>query len=242
MAADITNPIIEVFGVDQVPPYINAGGLVPKTTGALGRASFDLGFPASTMTDPTLGGVPMAGPDMNAVLQMLSQYCVALQTGMPIGYNAAVSTAIGGYGLGAVLVKASGIGFWISLVASNVTDPDTGGAGWTSLQPDPTGVLQLAQTPGTFNNYNPAGFNAEIGYLDITPTAGDVILTGIEAPPDDQYLLVTNLSSSHNVQLNRLDGGSLAQNQMRLPGNITLVANNAQCLRYSTDLSLWVQS
>lgn len=241
MPAAIANPIIEIFAVDQVPPYINAGGLVPKTTGALGRASFDLGFPQATMSDPTLGGVPMAGPDMNAILQMLSQYAAAAQIGMPIGYNAAVQTAIGGYSLGAVLAKASGSGFWQSLVNTNMTDPDTGGANWTSLQPDPIGVLPLAVAPGTYNNYSPAGFSAQTGYLDLSPT-GAVILTGIAAPPDDQYLLVTNLSGSNTLTLNALDAGSLAQNRMRLPGNIALVPNNSVCLRYSVTLQLWVQS
>lgn len=241
MPAVIANPITEVFAAAQVPPFINTGGLVPKTTAALGKASFDLGFPASTMTDPTLGGVPMSGPDMNAILQMLSQYSAAAQVGQPIGYSAAVSTLIGGYGVGAVLAKASGIGFWISLVAANVTDPDTGGAGWTSLQPDPTGVLQLAVAPATYNDYAPTGFNAETGYLDLSPT-GSVIITGIQAPPDDQYLLVTNLSSSHSLTLNALDAGSLAQNRMRLPGNVGLAPNNSICLRYSTQLLLWVQS
>jgi hypothetical protein len=241
MPAPIANPIIEVWGVDQVPPYINAGGLIPKTTAGLGLASFDLGFPEATMTDPTLGGVPMSGADMNAALQMLSQYCAAAQIGQPIGYNAAVQTAIGGYGVGAVLAKATGIGFWLSLVANNMTDPDTGGAGWTSLQPDPTLVLQLAVAPATYNDYSPTGFNAEVGYLDLSPT-GSVIITGIAAPPDDQYLLVTNLSSSHSLTLNALDAGSLAQNRLRLPGNVSLVPNNSICLRYSTQLSLWVQS
>lgn len=241
MPAAIINPITEVWGADQVPPYINAGGLVPKSASGLGLASFDLGFPAATMTDPTLGGVPMAGPDMNAALQMLSQYCAAAQAGQPIGYNATVQTLIGGYGVGAVLAKATGIGFWLSLVAANMTDPDTGGAGWTSLQPDPTGLIQLAVAAGTYNDYSPTGYGPETGYLDLSPT-GSVIITGIAAPPDDQYLLVTNLSSSNTLQLDSLNTGSLAQNRMRLPGNVVLAPNNSLCLRYSTQLSLWVQS
>lgn len=233
-----TTKIVEAFGASQVAPYIR---VIPQAPGGLGLASFDLGFPAATMTDPTLGGVPMSGPDMNGILNAISAYAAALQAGQFPAYDAAVSTAISGYELGAILMKADGSGLWLSLVSGNVTDPDTGGAGWTSLQPDPINVLQLAVVPGTYNNYSPAGFNAETGYLDLSPT-GAVIITGIAAPPTDQYLLVTNLSSSNALTLNKLDAGSLAQNRMRLPGNIGLAPNNSICLRYSTQLSLWVQS
>lgn len=233
-----TTKIIEAFGASQISPYIRA---IPKTASGLGLASFDLGFPAATMTDPTLGGVPMSGPDMNGILNAISAYAAALQAGQFVAYDSGVSTAIGGYALGALLMKADGSGLWLSLVNDNVTDPDTGGAGWTSLQPDPIGVVQLAVATGTYNNYSPTGFSAETGYLDLSPT-GAVILTGIAAPPTDQYLLVTNLSSSNALTLNKLDAGSLAQNRMRLPGNIGLAPNNSICLRYSTQLSLWVQS
>lgn len=233
-----TTKIIEAFGASQVAPYIRA---IPKTASGLGLASFDLGFPAATMTDPTLGGVPMSGPDMNGILNAVSAYAAAIQAGQFPVYDAAVSTAIGGYALGALLAKFDGTGFWLSLVNDNVTDPETGGAGWTSLQPDPIGVVQLAVAPGTYNNYSPTGFSAESGYLDLSPT-GAVIITGIAAPPTDQYLLVTNLSGSNALTLNALDTGSLAQNRLRLPGNIGLAPNNSICLRYSTQLSLWVQS
>ena len=233
-----TTKIIEAFGASQVAPYIRA---IPKTASGLGLASFDLGFPAATMTDPTLGGVPMSGPDMNGILNAISAYAAALQCGQFQPYDAGVSAAIGGYALGALLMKADGSGLWLSLVTDNVTDPDTGGAGWTALQPDPIGVLQLAVTAGTYNDYSPVGFSADTGYLDLSPT-GAVIITGIAAPPTDQYLLVTNLSGTNALTLNKLDVGSLAQNRLRLPGNIGLAPNNSICLRYSTQLSLWVQS
>jgi hypothetical protein len=54
--------------------------------------------------------------------------------GLPI-HDAAYSTAIGGYPNGAILVRADGTGFWRSTADNNLTDPDTGGAGWRNLMP-----------------------------------------------------------------------------------------------------------
>ncbi len=235
--------IREFFGASADPstitlpvPDVSPGAPAPN------RASFDTAFPAICFQPITSGGKPPSGKDFNGVFYMLSQYALAMQAGQSmVGYDAATSTAIGGYPVNALLKKAVGAGFWLCIVDANTSDPDTGGAGWSALTPDPTGVLQLAVATGTYNNYTPAGFDATVGYLDITPT-GSVVLTGIEAGEDGQYLVVTNLSGTQSLILNSLDAGSLAQNRMRLPGNISLVPNNGLCLRYSKQLALWVQS
>lgn len=239
----ITYPITEFFGASVDPtlitlPVPNASPGAP----APNRASFDTAFPAICFQPVTSGGKPPSGKDFNGILYMLSQYALTVQGGQAIvGYDADTATAIGGYAVNALLKKAVGAGYWLCIQDSNITDPDTGGAGWSALTPDPTGVLQLAVAAGTYNNYNPSGFDATVGYLDITPS-GSVVITGIEAGDDGQYLVVTNLSGTHTLILNSLDAGSLAQNRMRLPGNLSLVPNNGVCLRYSKTLSLWVQS
>lgn len=239
----ITYKITELFGQSVDPtlitlpvPNVSPGAPAPN------RASFDTGFPAICFQPITSGGKPPSGKDINGVYYMLSQYALAQQAGQAIlPYDATTQTAIGGYAINALLAKAAGPGYWLNLTAGNMTDPDTGGAGWSSLTPDPTVVLQLAVAAGTYNNYNPAGFSGSVGFLDVTPT-GAVILTGINAGSDGQYLVVTNLSGSQTLTLNSLDAGSLAQNRLRLPGNLTLAANNSICLRYSAQLGLWVQS
>jgi hypothetical protein len=238
----ITYKITEFFGKSADPttitlPVPNASPGPP----APNRASFDTGFPAINFQPITAGGQPPSGKDFNGVLYMLSQYALSMQGGQAIvQYDAATAAAIGGYPVNALLAKESGFGYWLSIVDANMTDPDGGGsAGWSSLTPDPVKDLQLALATGTYNNYDPVGFDGSVGFLDISP-AGSVIITGIEAGEDGQYLIVTNLSGSQTVQLNSLDGGSLAQNQMRLPGNIVLVQNNGVCLRYSASLGLWV--
>jgi hypothetical protein len=241
----ITYKITKVFGASADPttitlpvPNVSPGSPAPN------RASFDTAFPAICFKPITSGGQPPSGKDFNGVFFMLSQYALSMQGGQSIvGYDAATQTAIGGYAENALLAKASGFGYWLNLVAGNMTDPDDPltSVGWSALTPDPTGVLQLAEPGGTYNNFDPPGFDGSVGFLDITPS-GDIIITGIAAGGDGQYLVVTNLSGTHTVTLNSLDAGSLAQNQMRLPGNIVLVPNNGVCLRYSLKLALWVLS
>jgi hypothetical protein len=239
----ITYKITELFGNAVDPtlitlpvPNVSPGPANPN------RASFDTAFPAICFQPLTSGGKPPSGKDINGIYYMLSQYALSMQAGQAIVmYDAATVTAIGGYAVNALLAKASGFGYWLNFTPGNTTDPDTGGAGWSSLTPDPVKDLQLALAAGTYNDYTPSGFDGSVGFLDISPT-GTVIITGIDAGEDGQYLIVTNLSGSQTVQLNSLDGGSLAQNQLRLPGNLVLVQNNGVCLRYSASLGLWVLS
>lgn len=237
----ITYKITEFFGKSADPttitlPVPNASPGAPSPN----RASFDTGFPSINFQPITAGGQPPSGKDFNGVLFMLSQYAYSMQGGQSIvTHDAATQAAIGGYPINALLAKEGGFGYWLSIVDANASDPDTGGAGWSSLTPDPVVVLQLAVAAGTYNDYSPAGFDGTVGFLDITPT-GAVVITGLAAGQDGQYLIVTCLSGSNTVKLNSLDGGSLAPNRMRLPGNIVLVQNNGVCLRYSKTLGLWV--
>lgn len=55
-----------------------------------------------------------------------------MQAGGHPTYSAELSTAIGGYPLGAMLAKVSGFGFWRNITANNTTNPDSGGSGWIS--------------------------------------------------------------------------------------------------------------
>jgi hypothetical protein len=119
-----------------VPQPFAAGGsknVIPNTTADIQRASFALGFPPATMQPIDAGGVPMLGPDMNGILYDICAWLFALQGGQLKPYDAAVSTAITGYALGAIVLMADGAGYWLSTTAGNTTDPDAGGAGWQPL-------------------------------------------------------------------------------------------------------------
>lgn len=111
-----TNPI----------PVPSQEGITP------GAASLTDGFPPLCATPIASGGIPPSKADMNGILFQMSAIDVWESAGAGFPYDAAFSSAIGGYPKGARVLKASGSAYWISTVDNNVTDPDTGGAGWAS--------------------------------------------------------------------------------------------------------------
>lgn len=70
---------------------------------------------------------------MNGALFALSSIDNWISAGGVFLYNFVFSAAIGGYPKGAILQQHSGGGLWMSMVDNNVTDPDTGGAGWIPI-------------------------------------------------------------------------------------------------------------
>jgi hypothetical protein len=121
--------IVEPFGKNAGGSFIQ--NPIPLTTSSPGRASFDQGFPALTMTPEVAGGVPPYGQDVNGILYMVTAHIAALQAGQPYLYSATLSTAMGGYAVGTILGMADGTGLWINQTSGNTTDPDGGSAaGW----------------------------------------------------------------------------------------------------------------
>ena len=106
---------------------------VPSQTGITpGAASLTDGFPPLCATPVASGGIPPSKADMNGILYQMSAVDVWMCAGGGFPYNSAFSSAIGGYPNGARVLMARGNGYWVSTVDNNVTDPDTGGAGWAS--------------------------------------------------------------------------------------------------------------
>jgi hypothetical protein len=128
MGISVTNLIRKVFGYDAGAPYIQDP--IPDTTVTPGRASFEQGFPPSSMTAKVAGGIPPFGQDMNGILAMITNNLAGLNAGQINVYDATFASDIGGYAKGAILGMADGTGWWINLTASNTTDPDASGAGW----------------------------------------------------------------------------------------------------------------
>ena len=115
-AGSKTNPI-------PVPSQV---GITP------GAASWTTGFPPLCDTPLLSGGIPPSMQDMNGGLYQMSAVDVWMCAGGGFPYNSAFSASIGGYPKGARVLMASGNGYWVSTTDNNVTDPDTGGAGWAS--------------------------------------------------------------------------------------------------------------
>lgn len=121
-----------------------------------GRASYTDGFPPLTRTPLAAGGKPPFGTDMNGILNAVTAVQQWQSAGGLFVYDSAFSTSIGGYPKGAVLASSDRNTIWRSTVENNLSNPDTGGAGWTN--PSAGRLLNIAvftssgvytPTPGT---------------------------------------------------------------------------------------------
>ena len=96
-----------------------------------GAASDTDGFVPLNFLVPSAGGIPPDGRDFNGLFNQITGWSQWQAAAAPVYYDAAFSTAIGGYPHGALL-NAVGVdtGYWFSTVDNNTSDPDTGGANW----------------------------------------------------------------------------------------------------------------
>lgn len=118
-----------------VLPFANAGqkNTIPvpsQISSTPGAASYTDGFPPLTMEAVSAGGVPPSGLDFNGLLFAMSATDVWDNAGGGYLYDSAFAATIGGYPQGARVLQASGLGYWLSIVDNNTSNPDTGGAGW----------------------------------------------------------------------------------------------------------------
>lgn len=162
---------------------------IPVTPGA---ASYTDGFPPLCALDPSDGGVGPSKADMNGALFALSSIDQWISAGGTFPYNADVSTAIGGYPKGAILLNASGTGLWLSLVDDNTSDPDTGGGGWininagtvlrmcSSVYASAQQTLVVGNTKVIFDTveFDPAGLWNAANHRFVATVAGNYRVTG----------------------------------------------------------------
>lgn len=206
-------------------PFANSGAKntvpvpsqIPITAGA---ASYTDGFPPLTMTPVTSGGIPPSGLDMNGVLNEISAPGVWYCAGAGFPYDAAFSSAVGGYPKGSRVLAASGAGYWFSTTDNNVTDPDTGGAGWklqgVSAASSVYASAQQTVTPGSFPGAAKVLFNT-VEFDDgiwnsgtqrfVAPYAGRYRISG-------SILLLTN---GQNLATLIYHNGSLAKQCFEAP-------------------------
>lgn len=199
-----------------------------------GAASLNDGFPPLNMRDPTLGGVPPFGIDQNGIAFILSAWAAYLAAGQLPLYDAALQTAMGGYAIGSVLAQAANpYETWTSFVDANVTDPDTGGAGWISSIPL---HASSAPTAGTHAD-NPIPGPSDY-FLDYDTTAGNVTLNGFVAVRDGQRITGSNTGAGLLV-VGYLAG--TAGNQIRANGpSLTVLQDDSFSIQFSAAIGAWV--
>ncbi len=108
-------------------PFANSGAknTIPTPATGTGKASFTEGFPAVTMMPIVAGGIPPEGKDFNGILYDITTHTVWVNAGGQYQFDAALSTAIGGYPKGMVLQNNAGTGASVSAVDNNTTDFNT---------------------------------------------------------------------------------------------------------------------
>jgi hypothetical protein len=107
---------------------ILAGSQIGITAGA---ASLNDGFPVQTSLPVGAGGTPPSIQDFNGIFNGVTAWNQWQQAGGAIVYDSTFQTAVSGYPNRAVVASATTPGlYWRSTTDGNVTNPDTGGAGW----------------------------------------------------------------------------------------------------------------
>lgn len=124
---------------------------IPSAATGTQRASLEEGFPEITSKPISEGGIPPEREDFNGAMNLNSQFYFAFQNGWWPTFDADVSTAIGGYPLGAVLWWFPTTGNYAhmavplkSLVANNTYNFNTNssyvGVYWQPLYKDPNAL------------------------------------------------------------------------------------------------------
>ncbi len=232
--------IVKPFGATAVPPYITA--VIPVAAPITpGLASYDTGFPPLNMMDPSSGGIPPSGADMNGILYALSAWCAALQAGQLAIYDATAATAFGGYKVGAMLRSASTAGlYWFNTLDGNTADPDVTPTNWIGWRPTGGNYLAVTAAAGVTNNVAPTGFNGSTLTMDVDPSAGDATWTGLLAGSEGQRLVMTNVNATYSLTLVAASGSSTAANRFRCVSDILLLPGLTIQAQYSVGAGKWI--
>lgn len=136
-------------------PFASSGtkNTIPTAATGTGKASFTEGFPAVTMLPLTAGGIPPEGKDFNGILYDITSHTIWVNAGGQYQFDAALSTAIGGYPAGMVLQSNDGMAAYVSAVTNNTTDfnttPSSIGSLWLPYSGASFSSISLATTGGT---------------------------------------------------------------------------------------------
>lgn len=130
LPAKIKTPFAST-GAKNTIPELATGGTI-----ADGLAAMDSGFPSTTLTPRSAGGVPPHGEDFNGILYTMSAKLQASDAGAKYPFDATFSTSIGGYPNGAAVMSSDLAGEWLNTTDANSTNPEgtaTTSTGWVPL-------------------------------------------------------------------------------------------------------------
>jgi hypothetical protein len=176
-------------GTKNAIPTASQIGITP------GAASLTDGFPPLTFTPIAAGGIPPAGADFNGILNMITAVQQWQSAGGIFKYDAAFSTAIGGYPKGSVLLSDNGVTQWLSLADNNTTNPDgSSSADWGILA-----AYGIAAVTGLTNanvTLTPAQYGCPVITLAGTLTGNIQIIFPASIP---RRLVANNTTGNYTV-------------------------------------------
>lgn len=175
-------------------PFASSAGAgfirsIPQTpTGTPGQASLQQGFPPENFNPVAAGGVPPFGQDFNGILNQSTAWNQWQAAGVAVPpYDATFQTAVGGYPNTALVSSlASANLIYMSIVDSNLTNPDAGGAGWIVFW------RQLVQNTTLYvNTATGSDFNNGLTLATAKKTIGAALLTAWTFGPSTQGFGIT---------------------------------------------------
>ena len=193
-----------------ITPWAESGlknEIPPASNNTSGRAGFDQGFPPVTMTPPEVGGLPPQGQDFNGIFYQITEIIRYIQAGGQPFFSAALSSVIGGYPKGCVILGADAVTLWQNQVDSNTNDPNSTPTGWVKIN----GALMqsdLVLQPITkIASYNSA--NATQAWKDSVTSFGYVYFSGFSSALDT-YNIVGDDPALHGTTVYVDDNVNLA--------------------------------
>ncbi|NML93814.1 gp53-like domain-containing protein [Novosphingobium olei] len=184
-------------------------------------ASLFDGFPPETFLPEASGGIPPNGKDFNGILNWLSLAVRWAQAGGPVFFDAALSSAIGGYPKGAVLASAATDGlFFVSQVNNNTADPDVNATNWQTMGATKRTIAGSAWRRVNSDGWIETGGVAAIG----RSTEGNFTLTFPQAFPNACLGVVATVINSSQSNT----GQTTIQEVSLSAGSALLYAQNHQ--------------
>lgn len=120
----IATPFAETGARNDIP---ESGASEPQ------RATMQVGFPATTQTPISEGGIPPERADFNGAFHLTTSHLSFLNKGNWYGFDAAFAGQIGGYDKNAILMLDNGE-LVQSTQAGNTNNPNVNMTGWSKLK------------------------------------------------------------------------------------------------------------
>jgi len=231
--------IYTAFAQSATTGYITQ---VPQTTTTPGAFSWTLGSGPETFLPVSSGGTPPLGNYFNGLMNQVSDNLRWINAGNIFAYDATYAANIGGYAKNAVLLMASGNGFWRSTVENNTVNPETGtpsapATGWAVITPNTYPWSQITGAPNFTLESEFTGSNQSLVTNGYQKLPGGLILQWCQVPLTSVANQVSAVSfpiafpnSTFNVQAtvfdSTLNSGTSSNQILISTQNITLTGCN----------------